>query len=459
MKKLILSFALFVVAFCSVQAQRVLIDKVIAKVGGELVLLSEVEEQFSYASEQRGGLDPEMRCQILEQIMVQKLLVNQAKLDSVEVGDEEVATQLDARFERILQMMGGDTKQFEDFYGQTIPEAREGMRAELKNQLLSDRMRSQVMGSIVVTPSEVKEFFARIPVDTLPYFNSEVEVREIVMKPEVNPEEEMRAKNQLEEIKQRIEAGEDFAELAITYSDDPGSGRNGGDLGMTKRGSFVPEFEAAAYSLENGGISEVIRSEFGYHLIQLIERRGNSIHARHILIKPEITYADMDRTKAKLDSVAAAINADSLPFEYAVKLYSNDKVQSFNNAGLLTNPKTGNTFFEIGDLETDIFFTIDTMEVGNVSEAIQFTDQRGEDMFRVVLLQSRTKPHKASLEQDYSKIQMAAINEKKGLYLSSWVKDKVGSTFVDVVSNYDTCPNLDHWKKEVVVNEGKITTP
>ena len=453
MKKLILSFALLAVVFCSIEAQRVLIDKVVAKVGSELILLSEVEEQYSYASEQRGGIPPEARCQILEQIMVQKLLVNQAKLDSVEVGDEEVETQLDARFERILQMMGGDTKQFEDFYGQTIPEAREGMRSELKNQLLTDRMRSQVMGSIVVTPSEVKEFFARIPVDSLPYFNSEVEVREIVMKPEVNAEEEARAKNQLEEIKKRIEAGEDFAELAITYSDDPGSGRNGGDLGMTKRGSFVPEFEAAAYSLENGGISEVIRSEFGYHLIQLIERRGNSIHARHILIKPEITYADMDRTKAKLDSVAAVLNADSLPFEYAVKLYSSDKVQSFNNAGLLTNPKTGNTFFEIGDLETDIFFTIDTMEVGNVSEAIQFTDQRGEDMFRAVLLQSRTEPHKASLEQDYSKIQMAAINEKKGLFLNSWVKNKVNSTFVNVVSNYDTCPNLDHWKKEVAVNE------
>ncbi len=453
MKKLILSFALFIVAFYSLQAQKVLIDKVIAKVGSELVLLSEVEEQYSYASEQRGGIPPEVRCQILEQIMVQKLLVNQAKLDSVEVGDAEVETQLDARFERILQMMGGDTKQFEDFYGQGIPEAREGMRSELKNQLLTDRMRSQVMGGIVVTPSEVKDFFARIPVDSLPYFNSEVEVREIVMKPEVNAEEEARAKNQLEEIKQRIEAGEDFAELAITYSDDPGSGRNGGDLGMTKRGSFVPEFEAAAYSLENGGISEVIRSEFGFHLIQLIERRGNSIHARHILIKPEITYADMDRTKAKLDSVATAINLDSLPFSYAVKLYSNDKVQSFNNAGLLTNPKTGNTFFEIGDLETDIFFTIDTMEVGMVSEAVQFTDQRGEEMFRAILLQSRTEPHKASLEQDYSKIQLAAINEKKGLFLSGWVDGKINSTFVNIVSNYETCPNLKKWSKEIAVNE------
>ena len=214
----------------------------------------------------------------------------------------------------------------------------------------------------------------------------------------------------------------------------------------------MPEFEAAAYSLENGGLSEIVRSEFGYHLIELLERRGNSIHARHILIKPEITYADMDRTKAKLDSVVNVLNTDSLPFEYAVKLYSNDKVQSYNNAGLLTNPKTGNTFFEIGDLETDIFFTIDTMEVGKVSEAVQFTDQRGEEMFRAVLLQSRTEPHKASLEQDYSKIQLAAINEKKGQFLSSWVEDKINSTFVNVVSNYETCPNLNAWNKEDVAS-------
>ena len=450
MKKLTLSALLIMTAICAVFGQRMIVDKMIAKVGGELVLLSEVEEQFTYASEQRGGIPPEARCQILEQVMVQKLLVNQAKLDSVMVADEEVETQLDARFERILQMMGGDTKQFEDFYGQTIPEAREGMRSELKNQLLTDRMRSQIMGDIVVTPSDVKNFFARIPVDSLPYFNSEVEVREIVMKPEVNAEEEERSKNQLEEIKQRIIAGEDFAELAITYSDDPGSGRLGGDLGMTKRGSFVPAFEAAAYNLEKDELSDVIRSEFGYHLIQLIERRGNSIHTRHILIKPEITYADMDKTRLKLDSIANLINKDSLDFQYAVKRYSNDKVQSYNNAGLLTNPKTGTTLFEIGDLDTDIFFSIDTMEVGQVSGPIQFTDPRGEDMFRIVLLQYRSDPHKASLAQDYSKIQLAAINEKKGLFLNNWVNSKIRSTFVEIAPNYSVCPNLKKWSEEPV---------
>ena len=438
-------------AMSTVLAQRMVIDKVVTQVGNELVLLSEVEEQFAYASEQNGGLPPEARCQILEQVMAQKLLVNQAKLDSVVVADEEVETQLDARFERILQMMGGDQEQFKAYYGQSIPEAREGMRTELKSQLLAERIRSQVMSDIVVTPSDVKEFFARIPKDSLPYFNSEVEVREVVMKPEVNAEEELKARTLLEKLKAQIISGEaTFEELATKFSDDPGSGRAGGDLGMTKRGSFVPEFEAAAYNLEANELSDIVKSEFGFHLIQLLERRGNAIHCRHILIKSEITDADLEKTYAKLDSISKQLNQDSMSFEFAVKRYSNDKVQSYNNAGLMTNPATGNTFFEIGDLDTDIFFTVDTMEIGTVSAPIPFTDPRGEKMFRIVLLQSRTVPHKASLEQDYSKIQKAAINEKKNLFINAWVDGKINSTFINIDAKYDSCPNLEKWRNEPV---------
>ena len=260
MKKLIGICFVVLAATSLAFAQDMMIDKVIVQVGSELILLSEIEEQFAYASEQKGGIPPEARCQILEQVMAQKLMVNQAKLDSIVVSDPEVESQLDARFERILQMMGGDTKQFEDFYGQTIPQAREGMRSELKSQLLAERMQTQVMNDIVVTPSEVKNFYDRIPKDSLPYFNSEVEIREIVMKPQVNKEEALKARTFLEELKQRIIAGEDFAELAIKHSDDPGSGRLGGDLGMTKRGSFVPAFEAAAYNLEKDELSEIVES-------------------------------------------------------------------------------------------------------------------------------------------------------------------------------------------------------
>lgn len=428
-------------------SQGVIIDKVISKVGGELILLSELEEQFAYASsQQEGGIPPDARCTILEQILAQKLLLNQSRLDSIVVSDEEVESQMNARFDRILQMMGGDVTQFESFYGQSIPQAKETMRAELKNQLLTDRMRSEVLNSINVTPAEVKAFFARIPKDSLPYFSSEVEVREIVMKPEVNTEQDRLAREKLENIRKRvIEGGEDFADLARKYSDDPGSARLGGDLGMTQRGSFVPEFEAAAYNLENKGFSKVIKSEFGYHFIQLLERRGNSIYTRHILIKPEITEADLELAVQRLDSVRVLINSDSISFSIAVKRHSNEKVQSYNNDGLIVNPKSNNAIFEQGDLDTDIYFTIDTMKVGEVSAPFMYLDPRGEQLFRIVLLESRTAPHIASLATDYSKIQQAAINEKKSEYISSWVDDRVNATFINIDKEYTGCAALEKW--------------
>ncbi len=434
-------------------SQGVVIDKVISKVGGELVLLSELEEQFAYAASQKeGGIPPEAKCVILEQILAQKLLLNQSRLDSIEVSEDEVETQMNARFDRILQMMGGDVTQFESFYGQSIPQAKETMRAELKNQLLTDRMRSEVLNSINVTPSEVKAFFDRIPKDSLPYFSSEVEVREIVMKPEVNAEQDRLAREKLEDIRKRvIEGGEDFADLARKFSDDPGSARLGGDLGMTKRGSFVPEFEAAAYNLKNKDFSKVIKSEFGYHFIQLLERRGNSIYTRHILIKPEITEADLELTIQRLDSVRMLIASDSITFSVAVKRYSNDKVQSYNNDGLIVNPQSNNAIFEQGDLDTDIYFTIDSMEVGQVSAPFMYLDPRGEQLFRIVMLQSRTKPHIASLATDYSKIQKAAVNEKKSEYITNWVDDRVEATFIDIDKEYIGCPSLGKWLKGTTI--------
>ncbi|MEM6322018.1 MAG: peptidylprolyl isomerase [Bacteroidota bacterium] len=451
MTKFKIIFSLFfLLNVVSTFGQKVVIDKVISKIGGELILLSELEEQYAYAlAQQQGNLPEDARCVILEQLLSQKLLLNQAKLDSVVVSDDEVESQMNARFERILQMMGGDTEQFTAFYGESIPKAKETMRNELKNKLLTDRMQSQVLNSTTVTPSEVKAFFNKIPKDSLPYFNSEVEIREIVMAPEVNAEQDRLAREKLEELRQRImEGGEDFADLARKFSDDPGSARQGGNLGMTKRGSFVPEFEAAAYNLEELGYSKVIKSEFGYHFIQLLERRGNAINTRHILIKPKITDEDLDLTVAKLDSVRNLVASDSISFSLAVKRYSNDKVQSFNNDGLIVNPQTQNAIFEVGDLEPDIYFTIDTMEVGDISSPIEYLDPRGEKFFRIIMLQSRTDPHKASLETDYSKIQTAAVNEKKSQFIENWVEEKIDATFINIENTYRGCPNLNRWIKD-----------
>jgi peptidyl-prolyl cis-trans isomerase SurA len=446
LKRIILAFS--IVFFASaIFAQREVIEKVIANVGSEYVLLSELEEQYALLKERQGAkMPPDARCYILDNILTQKLLVNQAKLDSVEVTDEEVEAQLNARIDQILEYMGGDISQFEDYYGQTIGEVKESFRDDLRSQLLSDRMRSQVMQNIKVTPSEVKAFFKRIPRDSLPYFNSEVEVGEIVYKPKVNDEERKKAIDKLEALRKRIvEGGEKFEEIARTFSDDFASARIGGDLGWTKRGKFVPEFEAAAYKLSEGEISPVVESEFGFHVIQLIGRRGNTINTRHILVKPEITNADLELAKAKLDTVRQLILADSLTFSAAVKRYGYDQVQSYNNDGKMINPNTGNTFFEIGDLEPDIYFAIDTMKAGGISKPFSFTDPRGETFFRIIQLQSRTEPHIASLQRDYAKIQTATIEEKRAAFLSEWIEEKVHSTYIRVAASYEGCPNMEKW--------------
>lgn len=426
-------------------AQREVIDKVVATVGGELVLLSEVEEQRALMASQQSNLPDDVRCNIMDQIMANKLLLNQSKLDSILVTDEEVEVQLDARIERILGFMNNDVGQFEEYYGQSINEVKAQFREDLKSQLLVERMRGDIMASVTVTPSEVKTFFASIPNDSLPYFNSEVEIGEIVYKPKINKEERNNAVSLLEELRERIvEEGEDFAELAGKYSDD-GSARSGGDLGWAQRGRYVPEFEAAAFRLEKDEISPVIESQFGFHIIQMMERRGNSIRVRHILIKPEITDADLDLAEERLDSIRHLVIDDSVSFSFAVKRFGNEDQQSYNNDGRMVNPATGNTFFEIGDLDPDIYFTVDTMEVGGLSEPFMFRDPTGERYFRIVQLQSRSNPHKADLTKDYSKIQKAAIEAKKSEFISDWIRDKVGSTYIDIDAMYGGCPVLRKW--------------
>lgn len=427
--------------------QREIIDRVVANVGGEIILLSEIEEQYAYMEAQEGTLPENIRCGIVDQVLAQKLLVNQAKLDSIEVTDEEVEQQLNARIENTLAYMNGNVEQFEQFYGQTIAEVKDAFRADLRSQILAERMRGQIVQSISITPKEVKQFFARIPQDSLPYFNSEVEIAEIIYKPQINEEEKAKAIAELEGLKKQIEEGADFAELAQKHSDDFGSARIGGDLGWTKRGKFVQEFEAEAYKLDPGEMSPVFQSQFGFHVLQLMGRRGNTINTRHILIKPEITDADLELAEAKLDSVRQLVLADSMSFADAVKKFSDKDQQSYSNSGRVTNPKSGNTFFEIADLEPDVYFTIDTMKVGSVSAPFAYTTPYGETFYRMIELQSRSEPHKANLATDYSKIQAAAKQEKQAQFVNDWVEQKIGSTFI-MVEGFDSCPNLLKWTEE-----------
>lgn len=424
-------------------AQPAIIDKVVATVGGEVILLSEVEEQANYAKQQNPEGKIDYACTALQSIIVTKLLVNQAKLDSIEVKDEEVENQLNARIDRLLTYFNQDEAALQEYYGQSVTDMKEQMRNDMRNQLLSERMQGTITGKASVTPSEVKSFYDRIPKDSLPYFNSEVEIRELVYKPSVNEEEKKRARDKAEGLRQRILDGEVFADLAKKFSDDSGSGAQGGDLGWQKRGTFVPEFEATCYNLEKNELSDIVETEFGFHIIQLLERRGNLVHARHILVRPEITEADLDLARLKLDSIRNLIVKDSLSFGLAVKKFGDKNTQSYHNDGRVTNPRSGNTFFEVADLDTDVFFAIDGLKEGAISEPSPFRAPDGGKYFRIILLQSRTKPHKANLKQDYNKIQTAALEQKKAFYVDKWVTERLRSTFLSVDALFAKCPEIE----------------
>jgi len=429
------------------QAQGV-VNKVVAKVGGELILLSDIQEQLAYIEDKQGSVSPEDRCYILESLLAQKLLVNQAKLDSVVVMDEEVDAQIDGRIEQILAMMNNDISQFEGYYGKTVEQVRSQMFREMKSQLLAERMRSQVMSKAEATPSEVVSYYKSIPSDSLPYYNSEVELQELVTRPEVNKVEREKAIEKLEDLRKKIvEDSASFTSLARTYSDDPGSARNGGDLGMMKRGSLVPEFEATAYNLRPNEVSEIVETEYGFHIIKLLERRGNNIHTQHILIKPEITEQDLEFAKMKLDSIRNLIVFDSLSFEAAVRIHGYDKVQSYNNGGRMINPATGDNFFEVGDLDPEIYFSTDTLEVGEITQPLEFSAPGRETLFRIIKLNSRTDPHKASLKKDYAKIQMMATEQKKGSMLIDWLDNVLKNTYIEISPEFHDCPNMDKWLK------------
>lgn len=443
--KLNLNLLVILTFFCvaKITAQATVVDGIIAKIGGEILLYSEWQEQIAYIKEKQALLTDEDKCGILQNMLVQKFLIHQAKVDSIEVKDEEVESQLTVRIDQILGYMNNDVQKFEEYYGQPVNKVKERFREDIKNQLLTERMQNKITGEISLTPKEVQEFFNKIPKDSLPYLNAEVEIAEINYLPKINKTQERLAKEKLEKILERIKGGEDFGKLAALYSDDPGSAKNQGELGWVKRGNLVPEFEAAAYNLEKDQISNIVQTEYGFHIIKLIGRRGNSISAKHILIKPKFETSDYEQAEKYLDSIRTVIIKDTLIFEAAVRAFSNNKSESFNNGGRILNPKTGTSYIETGDLDPDVYFAIESMKPGEISKVFSSVDQEGKKTYRIIKLLSRTSPHKANLKQDYARIQLAAQEQKKNEIFQNWIAKKLPSIFSEIDPKIEMiCPGI-----------------
>lgn len=439
-------FFLFLISNFSYGQDKKLVDKIIAQVGSEIVLLSDVETEFQYYKAQNTTVDPNAKCMILEQILAQKLLIDQAKLDSIEVPEDQVENQLDLRMEGVLKKMGGDEVLFQQYYGKSVSEMKNIYRDDIHNNIMAEMMQDKLMQDINITPTEVYDFFNNIPADSLPYFNSEVEISQILLAPQVNETEKNKAFEKIKNLKNQLENGEPFENLAKKYSDDPGSGSKGGDLGWVKRGTFVPKFEAAAYTLKKNEISDIIESEYGYHIIQLLERRGNTIHTRHILVKPSITNEDMKYAEKKLDSIRTLILKDSLKFEDAVKKFSDPKSMSFSNNGRMTNPASQTTFFQMNELQPDVYFAIESLKEGEMTNVMETNNDMGEVRYQIIKLNTKTNPHRANLRQDYSKIQSYAKNSKKNEYINKWVENKIKNVYMNIDTTYSqSCPNIMKW--------------
>ena len=425
-------------------------DKIIAIVGrNRIILQSDLELQVAQAKQQDPKFTDSMKCLILQQMIMQKILVEQSERDSVRITDEDVEGQLDNRLRYFVQLYGSKEK-LEEVSGKTIYQLKEEYRETIREQMLAEKVQGTILEPVKITPAEVEIFFKKIPVDSLPFFPATVEVGQIVVDPPVSQEMNDYAKQKLEGIRQEIIDGKKTFEIAAGfYSEDPGSRDNGGRYdGVTRTGPWAAEFVAAAFKLQNGEISPIIKTKFGYHIIQMINRKGDEADIRHILIKPEVLSGDFKRAIEKLDSIRTILVNGKMPFPQAVGAFSTDEAAK-RTGGMIADPNTGNTELDMTKLDPGMVLMLDTMKQGDYSAPHVFLTDQHEKSCRFIYLKSRTSPHKANLRDDYSKIQEVALSQKKNLRMQNWVLTKLPTFYLKIAPEYQTCTILKHWVDNV----------
>ncbi|WP_242926754.1 peptidylprolyl isomerase [Pontibacter vulgaris] len=417
------------------------VDGIIAKIDNYIVLRSELEFSYlQYLAQTKQQPNPNLKCEILRSMVQDKLLLARADIDSVTVEDGVVTNELNRRMEYLTAQVGGVEK-LEQYYNKSVRQLKDELRRTVRDQMVMEKMQQEISGKVTVTPKEIKRYFDRIPQDSLPYFSSEVELGQIVKYAQVSKSQKANARQKLEDLRKRILAGEDFATLAKQYSQDVASAQAGGELGFFKKKELVPEYETAALKLEPGQISNVIESQFGFHLIQMIERKGQEFNTRHILIKPETATVDIQEAAQELDSIRTLILNDSLTFAKAAKEFSDDK-NTKDNGGMIMSRATGSTYTPMDQVDPSIFFVIDTMQVGGISKPIPFRTEDGREAVRIVTLKSKSVPHQANLKDDYQKIATAALNEKKSKAVSDWFRKNIDSVYIEIDPEYQDCKVL-----------------
>ncbi len=443
-----LAFFIALLFSATTLANNRIIDQVIWVVGDEPVLLSDIENEIARKRYEKETIEGDPYCTIPEQIAIQKLLITQAKLDSITVTDGAVDQQVDARIKYFIGQIGSKEK-LEEYFKKPLKEIRETMSNAVRDQLMAQEMQRSIINDVRITPAEVKRFYQELPKDSIPTIPEQVEVQIISISPQVTLAEQERVKSQLRDFREKIENKEyEFSTLAILYSEDRASALQGGELGFMTRGKLVPEFANTAFALyDKEKVSRIVETEFGYHIIQLIERKNDQVNCRHILLTPKIGYQERKEATEKLDSIAAAIRNAESTFEQNALQYSEDEMSQQNN-GIMINMQNGTTKFQLQELPSEIAKAIYGMEVGEISTPFSYKDEKNKERIAIVRLKSKTKAHKAHPDTDYQLLKEMVTGLKNQEVIKNWILEKQQETYIYIAPDYRNCTfQFPHWIK------------
>jgi peptidyl-prolyl cis-trans isomerase SurA len=444
--KRILLFLLVAIVFKTTQAQqqKIVADKIIGIVGDRIILQSDIKNAVADMARQGGTVPDNAECMVLEQALTSKLLMLQALKDSLVVTDDEVESDLDLRVREFIRMYGTQ-EQLESIAGKTIYQIKDDARESVRENKLAQAMQRKIVDGVRITPAEVEAYFAKIPKDSLPYFESQLEIGQIVIYPKASHDLEKYVIDELNNYKHQVETHvATFEQLAKRYSEDPGSKDRGGEYQLNRSDkSWDPAFLSTAFRLKDGEISAPFKGKFGYHIIQMVQRSGDDAVVRHILRRPPITETEIAAAHAKLDSARAKIIAGTLTFATAAGRYSEDEMAKFT--GPYLTGRSGSTFVSIDELDKDVVAQLDKLAVGEISQPVDFTNERGDKGVRILYLKSRTEPHRMNLKDDYDRIAQAALEEKKYLALDKWLNTHLSNYYIMLQSDATHCDQLQKW--------------
>jgi peptidyl-prolyl cis-trans isomerase SurA len=435
--KYIISAVLFATALPCLAQEGMVIDKIIVKVDNYIVLKSDLENAYLNYLSSGNAASEEARCGILISLVVNKLMVAKAEIDSVVVTDEEVDQNTQQRMQAILQNSGNSPEQLERIYGKSMADIQMELRDQIREQLLGREMQLRITKDITITPAEVRKFYAKIPTDSLPFYSSDVEVAQIVRVAKVSASQKEATRKQLNDLRARIVAGENFGELASKHSEDPSAKYNAGEMGYVSRGTMVPTYEAMAFRLRKGEISEPFESPFGFHIMQLIDRRGNEYNSRHILLSASPSENDIELTRKFLDSLKQEIEKGTIKFEEAAREYSDD-LMTKGRGGYFTD-QDGGAKVSIRDLDPVVYFAVEEMKVGEISKPMDYRTEDGKAASRIIYFKAKIPPHAANLKDDWNRIHSAALAEKKDRALDKWFVKARRDVFINVDPSYKSC--------------------